>query len=228
MCEKSYSTKSPITRHVKIHEGSSSISCSQCEKLFTRLAYLRWHENSHNKEEMIFRMKLYENFYKQYESEYIFQNLLRLSYETLPNGLNNYKFCTFADEAIANLTYNLNFRAQPWNYLLLGIKMALEKKIEYEFNHVMIVVYENGTSKSRHSYTEELDYSSCSATAILNFGATRIVELCGSYKTLMYYRLKSGSLLTKNSRWTHAILPQSDIDKPTISLTFRKLTSTLI
>jgi len=122
---------------------------------------------------------------------------------------------------------NFNFQGETWNDVLIDIKNKVEEKIQTEFNSVLLNLYSDGKDEIRWHADKEDSLGENPVIACVNVGATRkfwfLRKLDGEK---FYHEVSDGDLLVMGdecqSKYLHAILKESEIKQPRISLTFRK------
>lgn len=138
---------------------------------------------------------------------------------------------------------NLKFKSQRWNglpslvrlnsqlyYILSPIYSALIVD-QFDFDSVLLNLYKDGKDEIKWHSDKELILGPKPIIACINLGATRKFwfrrKENGSLK--FFHEVEDGDLLIMGencqTNYLHAILKESDVKEPRISLTFRKTVS---
>lgn len=174
------------------------------------------------------------NFYSPVESDELFKTLIKYPFKqpVIKVCGKSYrplrKTCSYGDW---DIEYEYSGHCEVplhWNDTLLKIRSDMEKKTGFAYNFVLLNLYQNGYAKIGEHRDDEPCLDQTADIATLSFGASR--EMVFAKKGFESKRqvLESGSLLLMHDQeWTHAIPAQSNVKDSRISLTFRKITSSL-
>ncbi|GBN51642.1 DNA oxidative demethylase ALKBH2 [Araneus ventricosus] len=139
------------------------------------------------------------------------------------------KSCSYGD---MNLEYEYSGHCElplPWNGTVLKIKSDVEKKTGFEYNFVLLNFYESGHAKIGAHKDDEPSLDQSVDIATLSLGACRDMIFSKKGCKSVRQELEAGSLLLMHDQkeGTHAIPPQPCVKEPRISLTFRRVWSSL-
>ncbi|GBN00523.1 hypothetical protein AVEN_119638-1 [Araneus ventricosus] len=111
----------------------------------------------------------------------------------------------------------------------LKIKSDVEKKTGFEYNFVLLNFYESGHAKIGAHKDDKPSLDQSVDIATLSFGACRDMIFSKKGCKSVRQALEAGSLLLMDDQkeLTHAIPPQPCVKEPRISLTFRRVWSSL-
>ena len=175
------------------------------------------------------------NFYEDERCELLLEELMQCPFECIDLTVYGKKYrplrkvCAYADPEIYYTFSGATIKPHPWSSRLLEIKQDLEKKLQCEYNYVLLNLYENGHAKIGHHKDAESSLDVDTPIATLSLGATRTMEFNKKDAVPITFHLESGSLLTMfhptNQEFSHAILPQPEVTEPRISLTFRRIST---
>ncbi|GBM23735.1 DNA oxidative demethylase ALKBH2 [Araneus ventricosus] len=171
------------------------------------------------------------NFYSQEESNEMFTKLSKCPFKQpiIKVWGKSYrplrKSCSYGD---MRLEYEYSGHCElplPWNRTMLKIKSDVEKKIGFEYNFVLNF-YESGHAKIGAHKDDEASLDQSVDIATLN---CRDVIFSKKGCKSVRQALEAGSLVLMHEQreWTHAIPPQPCVKEPRISLTFRRVCSSL-
>ncbi|WP_317933185.1 alpha-ketoglutarate-dependent dioxygenase AlkB [Halioxenophilus sp. WMMB6] len=118
--------------------------------------------------------------------------------------------------------------SQPWNALLLQIRRALEAKLNYPFNAVLVNLYRDGSDYVGWHSDDDREMGTEPLIASVTFGATRGFQYRSSATgEVGELELNSGSLLVMHPEFQrhfqHGVPPAPEIHQPRINLTFRRV-----
>lgn len=132
------------------------------------------------------------------------------------------------DEPVIYKYANLGLQGQAWNSSLAYLRDKLNEDFGFEFNSVLINVYQDGKDEIKWHSDKEEQLGKNPTIACLNFGATRkfwFLEKETGRK--LYCPLSERDLLVMGpncqENYLHAILPEKEIEDSRISLTFRRV-----
>nr|GBO27540.1 DNA oxidative demethylase ALKBH2 [Araneus ventricosus] len=116
-----------------------------------------------------------------------------------------------------------------WNRTMLKIKYNVEKKTGFEYNFVLLNFYESGPAKVGAHKDDEPSLDLSVDIATLSFGACRDMIFSKKGCKSVRQALEAGSFLLMHDQkeWTHAIPSQPCVKESRISLTFRRVWSSL-
>lgn len=136
------------------------------------------------------------------------------------------KVAWFGDTDFDYTYSNTSRTALPWTPLLQEIREFVEETCGFEYNSVLLNLYENGSEGMGWHSDDEKGLGVEPNIASLSFGATRRFDL--RHKTsgeTIKLPLQSGSLLVMSKQsqscWRHQIPKQLRVTAPRINLTFR-------
>lgn len=181
------------------------------------------------------RITYTSNFYSQEESSAIFKELSKCPFKqpTIKVWGKSYKplrkSCSYGNH---DITYEYSGHCEfplPWNQTLLKINSDVERVTGFEYNFVLINYYENGNAKIGPHKDNEPSLDPSVDIATLSFGARRDMVFSKKGSKSVRQTLEAGSLLVMHDQkeWSHAIPPQPRVKEPRISLTFRRIKSSL-
>ncbi|GBN00431.1 DNA oxidative demethylase ALKBH2 [Araneus ventricosus] len=175
------------------------------------------------------------NFYSQEECNEMFTKLSKCPFKQpiIKVWGKSYrplrKSCSYGD---MDIEYEYSGHCElplPWNRTLWKIKSDVEKKTGFEYNFVLLNFYESGQAKIGAHKDDEPSLDPSVDIATLSFGACRDMIFSKKGCKSVRQALEAGSLLLMHDQkeWTHAIPPQPCVKEPRISLTFRRVWSSL-
>ncbi|GBM92376.1 DNA oxidative demethylase ALKBH2 [Araneus ventricosus] len=175
------------------------------------------------------------NFYSQKESNEMFTKLSKCPFKQpiIKVSGKSYrplrKSCSYGD---MSLEYEYSGHCElllPWNRTVLKIKSDVEKKNGFEYNFVLLNFCESGHAKIGAHKDDEASLDQSADIATLSFGACRDMIFSKKGCKSVRQALEAGSLLLMHEQkeWTHAIPLHLCVKEPRISLTFRRVWSSL-
>jgi len=179
-----------------------------------------------------------KNFLSKGVSDYLFKYLkehvdwkdtlfIKESYETKKIKR---KMEYVSDRAQEYFYANLSFYGNEWEkYIPLGIIRDLLsfENSEYIFNSVLLNMYEDGKDEINWHSDKEETLGERPIIACVNLGATRKMwfRLKSPDSEKFFHEVSHGDLLVMGpdcqKKYLHAILKESDVKEPRISLTYR-------
>ena len=150
----------------------------------------------------------------------------------------NRKMAYMYDEPVNYRYARLNLPGTTWNSTAEGIKSYLISNIPFlnkdeklfEFNSVLLNLYETGKDEIRWHSDKETQLGEKPVIACINLGAGRKFSFMKKGKTpeereIVEFFVEHGDLLMMmedcQENWLHAILKDKTVTEPRISLTFR-------
>lgn len=139
------------------------------------------------------------------------------------------KVLAFGDSGLSYAFSGTTISALEWTPLMLELRDQVEKQSGCSFNFVLLNYYPNGSSYLLHHKTNVNDLDESSAISELCFGAKRTLEFRKPHCDDVRIAFDHGSMICMfkptNELFFRQILPEPDIKKPTIILTFLQLVS---
>lgn len=125
----------------------------------------------------------------------------------------------------------LSFRGETWNEKLAELRDKLNNSGNtfVKFNSVLLNLYKNGKDEIKWHSDKEKELGENAVIACINLGATRKFWFRekGPDKEPFFITVKDGDLLIMDAgcqeEYLHAILKESEVTEPRISLTFRNV-----
>lgn len=174
-----------------------------------------------------------EVFYESEMADQIFEELYKLSYKDIQVKIGSKwyspfrKVCAFSDDGLSYKFSGTSIKGDEWTPLILRMKEDVETKVGFQFNYVLVTLYENGHSKISAHMDNEQDLDPDSPIAALSFGAKRNLIFHRNGFQSVTLPVTHGSLYVMNpptnKMWKHSIPAEPGVLEPRISLTFRKI-----
>lgn len=184
-----------------------------------------------------FNVQYAENFLNAEKSDNLLAELLNYPFEQVNMVVHGRvykplrKVCAYSD---ADVKYNFSetcIKSHPWTLTLLDIKHRLEQELKCEFNYVLLNLYETGAAKIGKHKDNESCLDPNVPVATVSLGATRLMQFHRKNQPTQNFKLEKGSLLTMraptNNYWSHCIEADTTVTLPRISLTFRKIVTSV-
>lgn len=178
---------------------------------------------------------IYRNFFKELESNQLFEELLSgINWRQDQIKMFGKKFdlprltAWYGDEGKSYKYSGITMNPDPWIPILLSIKKRIEKVVELHFNSVLLNLYRHGQDHMSWHSDDEPELGKNPVIASVSFGDTRRFLLKHKYdKDLekFEFSLNNGSLLIMQGStqhfWQHRIAKTAKKINPRINLTFR-------
>ena len=180
---------------------------------------------------------LYENFFSEEESEFLFKQLAttinweQKQIKLFGKLIAQPRLTAFYGDAHKNYTYSgLLWEAKAWTEELLMIKLRIEEVCKESFTSVLMNYYRYGEDSMGWHADDEKELGSNPIIASISFGETRSFQMRHRHNKeieKLSIQLTKGSLLLMTGStqhfWQHQIPKSSKCLNPRINLTFRQI-----